>query len=152
MAVLNHNHQCCHELHVFPVQTDHVPFITTNALALISRNNYPGILKIHERNIGEFCFLEMLGTNLYSTKCKTGGESALDNQWRLALRTHVCFYIAQYPVRWTIQRTSHHGRLVHCDTNLTSLVSVLATHEDYSLTFPPQSTAVYRQVLNHTAE
>ena len=30
----------------------------------ISRNNYPGILKIHQGNIKDLCLLEMLGTLL----------------------------------------------------------------------------------------
>ena len=87
-------------------------------------------------------------------------------------KVKVCFYIAQYPVLWTNQSTSHFsspGRLfiylfilsylpkstpsvrstvlpVHSDTNSASLGSILAMQQlrnDYSLTFPPLSTARY---------
>ena len=54
----------------------------------------------------------------------------------------VCFYIAQYPVRWTAQSALHvssPGRPVHSDTNSASLGSILAMQQlrnDYSLTCP----------------
>ena len=40
----------------------------------------------------------------------------------------VCFYIAQYPVRWTAQSALYFtpGRHVHSDTNSASLGSILA--------------------------
>ena len=42
---------------------------------------------------------------------------------------YICFYIAQYPVRWTAQSALHFSspaRPVHSDTNLASLGSILA--------------------------
>ena len=35
----------------------------------------------------------------------------------------ICSYVAQYPVRWTVQSITHHpsGRPVHSDTNSASL-------------------------------
>ena len=59
----------------------------------------------------------------------------------------VCFYIAQYPVRWTAQSTLHlcsPGRPVNSDTNSTCLGSIIAMQQlrnDYSLTCPPLSIA-----------
>ena len=62
----------------------------------------------------------------------------------------VCFYIAQYPVRWTSQSALHFsspGRPVHSDTNSTSPGSILARQQlsakTKSLTFPPLSIARY---------
>ena len=54
-----------------------------------------------------------------------------------------CFYIAQYPVCWTLKAlyTSPLGRPVHSDTNSTSLGSILATE-----LFIHISTTVYSQV------
>ena len=60
-------------------------------------------------------------------------------------KVKVCFYIAQYPVRWTAQSALHFsspGRPVHSDTNSASPGSILAMQQlrnDYSLTFPPLS-------------
>ena len=62
-------------------------------------------------------------------------------------KVKVCFYIAQYPVRWTAQSALHlssPGRPVHSDTNSASLGSILAMQRlrnDYSLTCTPLSIA-----------
>ena len=59
----------------------------------------------------------------------------------------VCFYIAQYLVRWTAQSALHFsspGRPVHSDTNSASPGSILAMQQlrnDYSLTRPSLSIA-----------
>ena len=65
-------------------------------------------------------------------------------------KVKVCFYIAQYPVRWTAQsalRFSYPGRPVHSDTNAASPGSMLARQQlrakTKSLTFPPLSIACY---------
>ena len=63
----------------------------------------------------------------------------------------VCFYIAQYPVRWTAQNALHFfalpGRPVHSDTNSASPGSILSRQQlratTKSLTFPPLSIARY---------
>ena len=65
----------------------------------------------------------------------------------------VCFYTAQYPVRWTTQSALYFtpDRPVHSVTNLASLGSILDTQqlrEDYSITY----TAVYTQVLLYKAQ
>ena len=84
-------------------------------------------------------------TWLLLRSCSTGNASK---------KVKVCFYIGQYPVRWTAQSASHlssPGRPVHPDTNSASLGSILATQQlrnDYSLTFPPLSS----YVLIHTVE
>ena len=65
------------------------------------------------------------------------------------IKVKVCFYIAQYPVRWTAQSALHFsstGRPVHSDTNSAYLGSILAMKQlrnDYSLTCPPLSIARY---------
>ena len=65
----------------------------------------------------------------------------------------VCFYIAQYPVRWTAQSALHSpppGRPVHSDTNSASLGSRLAMQQLRATS--NISTAVYSQALIYTAE
>ena len=67
----------------------------------------------------------------------------------------VCFYIAQYPVRWTAQSASHFsspGRPVHSDT----VLGYSWKHSSYAAItqrlFTDMSTTVYSQVLIYTAE
>ena len=75
----------------------------------------------------------------------------IEKCWRQEMylkKVKVCFYIAQYPVRWSAQRSLHFilGRRVHSDTNSTSPGSILATQQlrvNYSLIFPPLSTTRY---------
>ena len=62
-----------------------------------------------------------------------------------------CFYIAQYPVRWTVQSALHFlpslADPVHSDTNSASPGSILVMQQlratTKSLTFPPLSIARY---------
>ena len=76
---------------------------------------------------------------------------------RQSLFTHVqyvCFYVAQYPVRWTTQNALHFtpGRHVHSDTNLASLGSILVMQHYVRRLFSHISTTIYSQVLIYTAE
>ena len=66
----------------------------------------------------------------------------------------MCFYIAQYSVRWTAQSAFHfssYGKPVHSGTNSASPRSILARQQlratTKSLTCP-----IYSQVLIYTAE
>ncbi len=61
----------------------------------ISWNNYHGILRLHQRNIREFCFLEMLGT-LYQFLC-------------------FCFY--HWPAMIT-SRLNHQNRSTNCTNHI----------------------------------
>ncbi len=64
-------------------------------------------------------------------------------------KVKVCFYIAQYPVRWTTQTALHfsHGRPVQfrhqLDFSGKHPSHAAITHEDYPFTFPPLSIARY---------
>ena len=58
-------------------------------------------------------------------------------------------YVAQYPVRWTVQRTLHFTLLKTCSfRHQLDFSGKRSSHagimrEDYSLTFPPLSIARY---------
>ena len=64
-------------------------------------------------------------------------------------KVKVCFYIAQYPVRWTTQTSLHfsRGRPVQfrhqLDFSGKHPSHAAITHEDYPFTFPPLSIARY---------
>ena len=86
------------------------------------------------------------------TDWRHGTRSKILDDWndsRPCTIKKVCFYIAQYPVRWTAQSALHLSspdRPVHSDTNSASLGSILAMQQlrnDYSLTCPPLSIARY---------
>ena len=66
-------------------------------------------------------------------------------------RLNRCFYIVQYPVRWTAHnftpwQTFSFRHQLHFSAKHSSHTAI--THEDYSLTFPP----LYRQVLIYRVE
>ena len=69
-------------------------------------------------------------------------------------KVKICFYIANYPVRWTTQRAIHFisGRHVHSDTNSASPGSILAMQQFAQRLYINISTTVYSQVLITTAE
>ena len=73
-------------------------------------------------------------------------------------KVKVCFYTAQYPVRWIAQSTLPPGRPIHSDTNSASPGSILAMHQlramTKSLAFPPLSMAMYSfiQLSGHHGE
>ena len=65
----------------------------------------------------------------------------------IVLKVKVCFYIVQYPVRWTTQRALHVTRWQTCsfwhqlDFSGKHSGHATLTREDYSFTFPPPSIA-----------
>ena len=84
----------------------------------------------------------------------TAVDPVATNQHQNTTATKVCFYIAQYPVRWTAQSALHFtpGRPVHSGTNSASLGSILATQQLGAKTSHSHFNTVSSQVLICTAE
>ena len=79
----------------------------------------------------------------------------LRNLKKMDVKCKGCFYIGQYPVRWTAQITLHFTPWQSCsfrhqlDFSGKHSNHAAITRNDYSLTFPSPS---HSQILIHTAE